>query len=269
MLKEKIAFLGAGNMAEALIRGVIDAKLLQPTNIIATDIREDRLRYIADKTKVSVNPDNVRAVKEARVIVLAVKPQDMDILLGQIRLALDPSKLIISIAAGITTRYIEDLLVGEVPVVRVMPNTAVRVMEGASAFSLGRYAEKDEESIAEALLGAVGRVVKVPEDLMDVITALSGSGPAYIFFIIGSLMEAAISLGLDRDTACILAAQTTLGAAKLVLATGEDPLLLREKVASPGGTTEAALRVFDQKGLSGILSRALNAAAARSKELAR
>lgn len=269
MLKERIAFLGAGNMAEALIKGIIDAKLVEPTNVIATDIRADRLKYIADKTRVSVSPDNVRAVKQARIIILAVKPQDMEVLLGQIRSVLDPSKLVISIAAGVTTKYIEDLVGGKIPVIRVMPNQPVRVREGASAFCMGRYAKKDEASVAKTLLGAVGKVMEVSEDLMDTVTALSGSGPAYIFFIIGSMAEAAVSLGLDRDAAYTLAAQTALGASRMVLGTGEDPLVLAERVTSPGGTTEAALRVFEKRDLKGILSQALEAAAARSKELAK
>ena len=267
MLKKRIAFLGAGNMATALMRGIIEAGLTRSEDIIISDISEEKLKIKSEKLKVQVAKDNREAVKEAEVIILAVKPKDIEGLLVEIKDSLEPKKLVISIVAGITTSYIEKMLKKEVPVIRVMPNTPVAVKEGASAFSIGKYASQKEEKIVESIFGAVGKVVKVKESLMDVVTALSGSGPAYIFYIIASLVEAAISLGLDERTATTLATQTVLGSAKLLQETGEEPATLKEKVTSKGGTTEAALLVLDEGKLKETLDKALKAAAKRSKEL--
>ena len=269
MLKKRIAFLGAGNMATALIRGIIEAELTKPEDIIISDINKEKLKIKNEKLKVKAAEDNGQAIKEAEVIILAVKPKDIEGLLAEIKDSLEPKKLVISIAAGITTSYIEKILKKEIPVIRVMPNTPVAVKEGASAFSIGKYVSQEQEKIAESIFGAVGKAVKVEENLMDAVTALSGSGPAYIFYIITSLIEAAVSLGLDKKTATTLATQTVLGSAKLLQETGEEPAALKEKVASKGGTTEAALLVLDEGKLKEILDKALKAAAKRAKELKR
>lgn len=267
MLKKKIAFLGAGNMAAALIRGIIDAKISKPEDITISDIDKEKLKIKSEKLKVKAAKDNCKAAREAEIIILAVKPKDMKGLLGEIKESLDSKKLIISIAAGITTSYIEKILKKKTPVIRVMPNTPVAVKEGASAFSIGKYVSQEEEEIAKSIFRAVGKVVKVEENLMDAVTALSGSGPAYIFYIIASLVEAAVSLGLDKKTATTLTTQTVLGSAKLLQETGEEPATLKEKVTSKGGTTEAALLVLDEEKLKETLDKALKAAAKRSKEL--
>ena len=269
MLKKRIAFLGVGNMAVALIRGIIEAELTKPEDIIISDINKEKLKMKNEKLKVKTAEDNGQAIKEAEVIILAVKPNDMEGLLNEIKDSLEPKKLVISIAAGITTSYIEKILKKEIPVIRIMPNTPVAVKEGASAFSIGKYVSQEQEEIAESIFGAVGKAVKVEENLMDVVTALSGSGPAYIFSIIASLIEAAVSLGLDEKTATTLATQTVLGSAKLLQETGEEPAALKEKVTSKGGTTEAALLVLEEGKLKETLDKALKAAARRSQELKR
>jgi len=267
MLNKRIAFLGAGNMATALIRGIIEAGLTRPENIIISDIDKEKLGVRSSEFGVIGAKDNREAVKETDVIILAVKPKDMEGLLNEIKDSLDSKKLVISIAAGISTSYIEKMLKKKVSVIRVMPNTSVAVKEGASAFSIGKYISQEQEEIVKSIFGAVGKAVKVEENLMDAVTALSGSGPAYIFYIIASLVEAAVSLGLDKKTATALATQTVLGSAKLLQEMGEEPITLKEKVTSKGGTTEAALLVLDEGKLKETLSKALKAAAKRSKEL--
>lgn len=269
MLKKRIAFLGAGNMATALIGGIIDAEIAKPENIVISDIDKEKLRVKSEELEVKAAENNEEAIKEADIVILAVKPKDMEGLLDEIRDSLDSKKLIISIAAGITTSYIEKILKKEVPVIRIMPNTPVAVKEGASAFSIGEYVSQEEEKIVKSIFGAVGKIVKVEENLMDAVTALSGSGPAYIFYIIAALIEAAVSLGLDKKTATTLATQTVLGSAKLLQETGEEPEVLKEKVTSKGGTTEAALLVLDEGRLKETLDKALKAAAKRSQELKR
>jgi len=267
MLNKRIAFLGVGNMVAALMKGIIEAELTKPEDIIISDVDKEKLRVASHELRVVAAEDNREAVKEADVIILAVKPNDMEGLLNEIKDSLEPKKLVISIAAGITTSYIEKILKKETPVIRVMPNIPVAVKEGASAFSIGKYVSQEQGEIAESIFGAVGKAVKVEENLMDAVTALSGSGPAYIFYSIASLIEAAVSLGLDEKTATTLATQTVLGSAKLLQETGEEPAALKEKVASKGGTTEAALLVLDEGKLKETLGKALKAAAKKSKEL--
>lgn len=269
MLNKRIAFLGAGNMATALMGGIIEAGLISPEDITISDIDKEKLKVRSQEFGVTVAEDNRRAVKKAEVIILAVKPKDIERLLDEIRDSLDSKKLIISIAAGITTSYIEKMLKKEIPVIKVMPNTPVAVKEGASAFSVGEYVSQEQEEIVKSIFGAVGKVVEIKENLMDAVTALSGSGPAYIFYIIASLIETAVSLGLDKKTATTLATQTVLGSAKLLQETGEEPATLKEKVTSKGGTTEAALLVLDEGRLKETLDKALKAAAKRSQELKR
>jgi pyrroline-5-carboxylate reductase len=267
MLNKRIAFLGAGNMAAALIRGIIEAELTKPEDIIISDINKEKLKIRNEKLKVKAAENNGQAIKEADVIILAVKPNDMEGLLNEIKDSLEPKNLVISIVAGITTSYIEEKVGKKIGIIRVMPNISVAVKEGASAFSIGKYVSQEQEEIAESIFGAVGKAVKVEESLMDAVTALSGSGPAYIFYIITSLVEAAVSLGLDEKTAITLANQTVLGSAKLLQETAEEPATFKEKVTSKGGTTEAALLVLDEGKLKETLDKALKAAAKRSKEL--
>jgi pyrroline-5-carboxylate reductase len=267
-LREKrIVFIGCGNMGEALVSGSLRSGLISRDKVLVTDIRPERLEYIKKKEGVSVLENNRQAVEQSEVIVLAIKPQVMGKVLSEIKDAVTGDKVIISIAAGITTRFIEETLGREVAVVRVMPNTPCLVKTGASGISPGKYAGEEEEAIAEQMMEGVGIVVKVPEEMLDAVTALSGSGPAYIFYIIESLIKAGIEMGLSEEEARKLVAQTVLGAGRMVMETEESPQVLREKVTSPGGTTEAALKYLEGKGFQEILISAVKEACKRSKEL--
>jgi pyrroline-5-carboxylate reductase len=268
LLREKrVAFIGCGNMGSALISATLRSGLISMDKVLVTDVRPERLNYIKEREGISTTEDNREAVERSEVIVLTVKPQVMGKVLSEIKNVVTGDKIIISIAAGITTGFIEETLGREVPVVRVMPNTPALVKTGASGISPGKYAGEEEETIAEQMMRGVGIVVKVPEQMLDAVTALSGSGPAYIFYVIESLIEAGMEMGLSEDAARTLVGQTVLGAAIMVMETGESPEVLRAKVASPGGTTEAALKYLEEKGFQKILIAAVKEAARRSKEL--
>lgn len=265
--EKRVAFIGCGNMGSALISGTLGSGLISKDKVLVTDIRPKRLEYIREKEGVSTTEDNREAVEKSDIIVLAVKPQVVGRVLSEIKDVMTGDKVIISIAAGITTGFIEKALEREVPVVRVMPNTPALVKTGASGISPGKYAGEQEEAIAEQMMRRVGIVVKVPEEMLDAVTALSGSGPAYIFYIIESLIEVGMEMGLSEDDVKKLVGQTVLGAVKMVMETGESPQVLRAKVTSPGGTTEAALKYLEEKGFQKILIAAVKEAAIRSKEL--
>jgi pyrroline-5-carboxylate reductase len=269
-----IAFIGAGNMAEALIRGLIKAGIFSPQRIIATDVRADRLDFFRQNFGVRVTDNNVTAVAEANIVVLAVKPQHVSAVLAGVRGKMSADKLIISIAAGVPTARIESELApknsgvdGKARVVRVMPNTPALAGAGASALAKGTHATEEDLGTAEAILGAVGITVRVEERFMDAVTALSGSGPAYVFYTTEAMIKAGVTAGLDEALAKKLAIQTVYGAAKLLVESGESPELLRRKVTSPGGTTEAALKVMSERKLMGIFAEAVKAAEKRSREL--
>jgi pyrroline-5-carboxylate reductase len=265
--EKRVAFIGCGNMGSTLILGILESGLISKDKVLVTDIRPKRLEYIRKKEGISTTEDNREAVEKSDIIVLAVKPQVMGKVLSEIKDVVTEDKIIISIAAGITTGFIEKALGKEVSVVRVMPNTPILVKTGASGLSLGKYAGEQEEAIAEQMMSRVGIVVKVPEEMLDAVTALSGSGPAYIFYIIESLIEAGMEMGLSEDDVRKLVGQTILGAVRMVMDTGESPQVLRARVTSPGGTTEAALKYLEEKGFQKILITAVKEAAIRSKEL--
>lgn len=278
LTNKKIGFIGAGNMGLALIKGLLKKELLEPQNIIVSDLDEKKLQIANCKLQVMVARNNKEAVEGSDIIILAVKPQDIGEALKEISncfpaLSLSASgglsKLVISIAAGITTGYIEEHLEKGIPVIRVMPNAPAFIGEGMTAISLGRFAGEEEERITEEIFRGVGETVKVREELIDAVTALGGSGPAYIFAIMESLVEAGVKEGLSPHLAQRLVGQTVLGAVRMVMETGERISVLREMVASPGGTTEAALRVFKEKGLGEILAEGVRAAAKRAKELSK
>ncbi|MBI5166436.1 MAG: pyrroline-5-carboxylate reductase [candidate division NC10 bacterium] len=264
---KKIGFIGAGNMAEALIRGLLKAKLLNPEEILASDVREERLAYLQDTYAIKTFTDNCLVVADSEIVVLAVKPQIMSKVLDGLIDVIDESKTLISIAAGITTAFIAGKFPSQVRVVRVMPNLPVVVLEGASAIAAGDHATRDDLEIAKKVFRAVGRVVTVEEDAMDAVTGLSGSGPAYIFLIIEALSDAGVKVGLSRDVAQLLAAQTVLGAAKMVMETKEHPGRLKDMVTSPGGTAIAGLHTLEQGGLRTTLINAVESATHRSKKL--
>jgi pyrroline-5-carboxylate reductase len=211
---------------------------------------------------------NVEATQKAETVVLVVKPQDMDDLLNEIAAVVQPGQLVVSLAAGITTAFIESRLPEGAAVVRVMPNTAALVDEGMAAISRGSHCDEEHLVEAESLLASVGRVIRVPEHQLDAVTAVSGSGPAYIFFVVESMIEAGVHLGLPRATATELVVQTVVGSAHMLRETGTHPAVLREQVTSPGGTTAAALRELEIHKVRAAFLAAMEAARDRSRALA-
>jgi pyrroline-5-carboxylate reductase len=264
---KKIAFLGGGNMAEALIKGLIAAGTAKPEQILATDIAPDRLEYLKKTYGIIIKTSNKDAVSQAGIVLLCVKPQVIDKVLQEIGPAADSSKLVISIAAGVTIARMEKLLAANARVIRVMPNTPALVLAGAAAVASGKNAGADDLALAQSIFNAVGRSVVVEEKLMDAVTGLSGSGPAYVFMIIDALSDAGVRAGLPRPLALELAAQTVYGSAKMVLETKEHPGKLRDMVTSPAGTTIEGLHALEKGKLRATLMNAVEAAAARSKEL--
>lgn len=263
----KVGMIGAGAMGEALISGLLRSKLVEDNDVIASDVSEERRSYIENNIGVKTTVNNVEAIAEARVIILAVKPQNIFEVLDEISWTVTSSQLVISIAPGITTAAIEERLNEDVAVVRVMPNTPALISDGISAICFGRYVSGEDERIAEAIIASVGKVVKVPEKLMNAVTGLSGSGPAYAYLIIEALSDAGVKMGLPRATSTLLAAQTLTGAARMVLETQRHPGELKDMVTSPGGTTICGLYELEKGGLRGILMNAVEAATNRSKEL--
>ncbi len=263
----KIAFIGAGNMAEALIRGIVRRKLAAPEEIIAGEIDPGRREKVQRELGIRVTGDNREAVSRAEIVILAVKPQSLDRVAGEIAGAITPGQLVISILAGISTRKLEDKLGDGARVVRVMPNTPALVGAGVSVICTGRKAGQDALADAGTILGAVGEVRVMGEELIDAVTALSGSGPAYLFLFVEAMARAGERLGLEREEAAKLAAATLAGAGRLLVESGRPAGELRRQVTSPGGTTEAALKVFEERGLEEIVEVAMRAAADRSKEL--
>jgi len=265
---KKLAVLGCGNMGSAIVRGVIEAGVFENEELLGYDVVQEKAGRLEEELGIRAERDIELVVREADIILIAVKPQNMRELLEQLRGLVGKDKLVISIAAGIRTEFIEGVL-GEIPVVRVMPNTPALVGEGMAAVCCGRFAGDSEAEIAEKIFGALGKVIRVREEQMDAITALSGSGPAYLFFLIEIMEEAARSLGIEPEKAQLLARQTALGAAKLAVEAGVDARELRRQVTSPGGTTEAAFKVLEEAGVGEIFVRAIQAAARRSEELSR
>jgi len=268
MTGRRVAFLGGGKMGEALVSGLIRSGGRSADEIIVTCRREERARELAGKYGVSAGIDNADAVGSADVLVLMCKPQDMETLLAQIAGSVTPEHLVISFAAGIRTSFVEKHLASSVPIVRVMSNVAVLVDEAMSVVSPGARAEDKHLATAEELLGYVGKVLRLPEQHLDAITATSGSGPAYFFLLAEAMIEACILLGLSRDVATELIIQTMLGSAKMLRDTGKHPVELREMVTSPGGTTIAAIRHLEEAGVRAAFLNAIDAARHRSAELA-
>ena len=261
------AVIGAGNMGEALIAGMLAAKAAVPDGIHATDVVAGRLEQVKARYGVRVGADNRAAAGWADIVLLAVEPQVLDHVLDDLRSVLTDAKLILSVAAGYPIARIVARLRPDVRVVRCMPNTPSVVQAGVSALAWGRNVTAEDEQMASKIFESVGRVVVVEERLMDVATGLSGSGPAYVFLIIEALADGGVKMGLPRDAALELAAQTVFGAAKMALETGEHPGRLKDKVTSPGGTTVAGLHALERGRLRASLMDAVEAAAKRSQEL--
>ncbi|HYY76587.1 MAG TPA: pyrroline-5-carboxylate reductase [Gaiellaceae bacterium] len=267
-MERKLAVLGAGKAGEALIAGVLSAGWRTAEEIVATARHEEHLEDLGERYGIATTLSNVEAVEGAALVVIAVKPQDIEGLLSEIAGAVTADQTVLSIAAAIPTSLIERHLSDRVPVVRAMPNTPVTVHEGMAGIAAGTYAEEEHLARAEEVLGSVGRSVRVDEGYMDAITAVSGSGPAYFALLAESMIEAGILLGLSREIATDLVVQTMLGTAKLLRDEKMHPVELREMVTSPGGTTIAAIRELEQAGVRAAFLNAIQAAMVRSKELA-
>jgi len=259
--------LGTGNMGEALIHGLLYGHLCRPEQIFCSDVRVERLKAIREKYGVKSTSHNVEVVKQSDIVILAVKPQIMKQVVGEIAKYLDLSKLIISIAAGVPLDAIEACARKDLKLIRVMSNICVSVREGVSAIAGGKHALKEDLLMAKTIFDSVGKSLFIEEDLLDAVTGLSGSGPAYIFLIIDALADAGVKVGLSRDDALILAPQTVLGAAKMLIETGEHPGKLKDMVTSPGGTAIAGLHTLEEGGLRTTLINAVEIATQRSKAL--
>lgn len=263
----EIGLIGCGNMGQALLKGIISKGYADKRQILVSDKDRWKRAHAQRKLGVRVSVSNVELMKSCRVIILAVKPQDVNAVLGRSVLPLR-GKCIISICAGVSTKRLEKQL-GPVSVVRVMPNMPGQIAQGVSAISMGRYATKKDRNLAMAIFSCIGEVVQVREQLMDAVTAISGSGPAYFFYLVERLIAAAKKLGLPDQVAKRLAVRTALGSAMLLSQSKQSPQTLRKKVTSKGGTTAAAFTVFQNKGLDKIFTQAFQAAAKRSRELSR
>ena len=262
----RIAILGAGRIGESLIAGLRSSDW---ADIVATSRREERAAELAEQHGIEATTSNADAIKGADIVVLAVKPQDIETLLGEVGHLLQPEQTVLSIAAAIPTASIERHLADDVPVVRAMPNAPATVHEGIAGMCAGRHAAREHLDRAGTVLRAVGDVVEVPEHAMDAITAVSGSGPAYYALLAEAMIEAGILLSLSREVSTKLVVQTMLGTARLLRDEGMHPVELREMVTSPGGTTIRAIRELEQAGVRAAFLNAINAAMERSKELAR
>jgi pyrroline-5-carboxylate reductase len=261
-----IAILGAGQMGEALISGLLRSGVVQPDEIVAAVRRSERAQQLNDAYGIEVM-NAAQAAAKAETLVIAVKPQDMAVLLDEVAPAVIPGKLVISVAAGITTAFIGRRLTGDVPIVRVMSNTPVLVDEAMSVISAGPHATEEHLQVAERLLRPVGKVLRIPESQQDAATALSGSGPAYVYFLVEAMVDAGILLGMPRANALEMVKQAVFGAATMLRDSGEHPVLLREAVTSPGGTTISAIRELERHGVRAAVLAAIEAARDRGREL--
>jgi len=262
-----IGFIGAGNMAEAMIRGLLEARLVTADRLIASDIVEARRQGIDQRYGVRTVAEGRDVAAKASILILAVKPQDMEAALKGIAMTVDQTKTIISVAAGTPIAFIAERLPAKARIIRVMPNAPALVLAGAAAIAKGEHATAQDLQMAEVIFSAVGKAVVVEEKHLDAVTGLSGSGPAYVFLFIEALADGGVKMGLPRDVATLLAAQTVLGAAKMLLEGGRHPAELKDTVTSPGGTTIAGLHALESGGLRGILMEAVEAATIRSREL--
>lgn len=268
MIKRKVGFIGAGVMAEALLDGMLKAGAAAVDKLYASDPSAERRTVLAEKIGENVFADNLRLVEACRVVVLSVKPNVVPVVAAEIADALTPDHLVVSIAAGVTLAALEDMLKTD-RLIRVMPNTPALVGAAAAAYcTLGGATEEDAALVAD-MLGAVGLCVRVEEKHMDAVTGLSGSGPAYVYLAIEALSDGGVKMGLPRDVATRLAAQTVLGAARMVLETGKHPGQLKDQVTTPGGTTVEGLRALENAGVRKAFMDAVAAATEKSRRLAR
>jgi pyrroline-5-carboxylate reductase len=268
MLKGKhVGILGTGNMGEALIHGLLHGHVCRPEQILCSDVRPERLKSVRETHGVKGTHHNPEVIKQSDILILSVKPQIMKQVIEEVAKHLDLSKLVISIAAGVSLDTIESCAKKELKLIRVMPNICVSVREGVSAISAGKHADKDDLMTAKTIFDSVGKSIFIEEYLLDAVTGLSGSGPAYIFLIVDALADAGVKVGLSRNDALLLASQTVLGAAKMLIQTGEHPGRLKDMVTSPGGTAIAGLHTLEQGGVRTTLINAVEVATTRARAL--
>ncbi len=264
-----VGFIGAGNMGEALIKGLTSASVVPPDLIWASDVRRERLLELDRQYGIRPAADNVELVRRSDVVILAVKPQIITAVLREVAPVLTRRTLVISLAAGVSTATLRSVLGPEARLIRVMPNTPALVLAGVTAIARAEGLEAEDMDVAGEIFSAVGRVVVLEEELMDAVTGLSGSGPAYVAVVIESLADGGVKMGLDRLTAMTLATQTVLGAAKLLLETGLHPGALKDMVSSPGGTSIAGIAALEEGGIRTTFIKAVERATLRSRELGR
>lgn len=267
MLKEKIGFIGGGKMGEALCKGVVSAKLTEADRIIVSDVIVERCRLLSQEIGIKTTQNNKDVASFADIVILAVKPQLMDEVLNNLKNDITHRHLVVSIAAGIPIRFIESRLQAGIRIIRVMPNTPCLIGTSATAFALGRHATSADGQVVFTIFNAVGKVFQLDEKYLDAVTGLSGSGPAYVYMFIEALSDGGVKMGLPRDVATTLAAQTVLGAAKMVLETGQHPAQLKDAVTSPGGTTIEGISKLEDGGLRSAMINAVEAATLKSKKL--
>lgn len=265
----RVAVLGAGKMGGILLQAFLKNNLLAPEQIFATVQHAERAKALSVQSGVEVTTDNLAAAQQADVILLGVKPVQVPALIQEIKPALTPKKLVLSFAASVHTRAIEDGAGCELSVIRAMPNTPAMLAAGVTALCAGRFVSAEQMAVAQKMFQTVGKTVVVDEKHMDAVTGLSGSGPAFLYIIIEALAEAGVNVGLPRDVATLLAAQTTLGSARMVLETGYHPALLKDAVTTPAGCTVDGILELEEGGLRVTLIKAVKRATQRAKELAR
>ena len=268
MESKKIGFIGAGQMATALARGFVAAGLVEAENLMAADPAEAARVQFSEATGGGSSAENTKVIEQSDIIFLAVKPHLLDTVAAELAGKIDSTKLVVSVAAGVRLKTLAKMLGSDVRLVRVMPNTPCLVGQGACAYCPGDKANQDDQQLVGSLLSAVGVAYQVEERLLDAVTGLSGSGPAFVFCIIEALSDGGVRMGLPRNIATALAAQTVRGAAEMVLQTGEHTGVLKDKVTSRGGTTIAGVQALEDGGLRAALMSAVEAAANRSVELA-
>ena len=267
MLEHRIGFIGAGQMATALAKGFVRAGLVAANRVTASDPMAESRQRFGNETGAKTVADNLQVAAGADVLFLAVKPQQMAQVLAELGGQIPPEKLVVSIAAGMRLSALAEGLGHDVRLVRVMPNTPCLVGQGACGYCLGERATADDDRLVDQLLGSVGKAFRVEEKLLDAVTGLSGSGPAFVYVIIEALSDGGVRMGLPRAVSSALAAQTVLGAAQMVLQTAEHPAVLKDRVTSPGGTTIAGLQALEEGGLRAALMAAVEEATRRSVEL--
>ena len=261
----KLGFIGSGKMASALVGGVLQAGIFERGDLIVTDRYAEAAKALAGKCKVKTAPDNLTLVSQSDVIVCCVKPGDAEEALAPVR-DCGEGKLVVSIMAGVTLSKLRDFCGKKARLARVMPNTPALINKGAAAYALGKGATEEDAAVVEKIFAAVGKIFRVKEDLLDAVTGLSGSGPAYIYIVIEAMADAGVLMGLPRDFSQQLSAQTVSGAAEMVLQTGLHPAQLKDQVASPGGTTIAGIEALEKAGIRAAMLGAVRAATERSRK---